>query len=116
MLILETGYSYDILLIFSFLLLFLFLFYFISYKFLRKILFLFDPEFIHKISFQFLKILFLLPNPFSMWKYFFQIKNDKLSILIVYLFNYYGLQRKYSNPRGTYACSSNNTCFKVYRK
>ena len=78
MLILETGYSYDILLIFSFLLLFLFLFYVISYKFLRKILFLFDPEFIHKISFQFLKILFLLPNPFSMWKYFFQIKNDKL--------------------------------------
>ena len=78
MIILETGFSYDILLIFSFLLLILFLFYLISYKFLRKILFLFDPEFIHKISFQFLKILFLLPNPFFLWKYFFQIKNDKL--------------------------------------
>ena len=78
MLILGAGYSYDILLIFTFLLLILFLFYLSSYKFLKKILFLFDPEFIHKITFQFLKILFLLPKPFSFWQYFLQIKDDKL--------------------------------------
>ena len=60
MLILGTGYSTDLLLIFSFLLLLLLTFYLTSYKFLRKILFLFDPELIHKISFRFLKIIFLL--------------------------------------------------------
>ena len=60
MLILGTGYSTDLLLIFSFLLLLLLIFYLTSYKFLRKILFLFDPELIHKISFRFLKIIFWL--------------------------------------------------------
>ena len=50
MIILGTGYSTDLLLIFSFLLLLLLIFYLTSYKFLRKILFLFDPELIHKIS------------------------------------------------------------------
>ena len=78
MLILGTGYSTDLLLIFSFLLLLLLIFYLTSYKFLRKILFLFDPELIHKISFHFLKIIFLLPNYLSFWQYFFRIDNDKL--------------------------------------
>ena len=78
MLILGTGYSTDLLLIFSFLLLLLLIFYLISYKFLRKILFLFDPELIHKISFRFLKIIFLLPNYFSFWEYFFRTENNKL--------------------------------------
>ena len=82
MIILGTGYSTDLLLIFSFLLLLLLIFYLTSYKFLRKILFLFDPELIHKISFHFLKIIFLLPNYLSFWQYFFRIDNDKLKRII----------------------------------
>ena len=78
MLILSTGYSTDLLLIFSFFLILLLIFYLTSYKFLRKILFLFDPELIHKISFRFLKIIFLLPNYLSFWQYFLRVDDDKL--------------------------------------
>ena len=78
MLVLGTGFSNDIILILSVLVLVLLIFYLSSYKFLRKILFLFDPEFIHKISFHFLKIIFLLPKSLSFWKFFLQLNNDKL--------------------------------------
>ena len=78
MLVLGTGFSNDIILILSVLVLVLLIFYLSSYKFLRKILFLFDPEFIHKISFHFLKIIFLLPKPFYFWKFFLQLNDDKL--------------------------------------
>lgn len=78
MLVITTGFSNDIILILSVLVLILFIFYLCSYKFLRKILFLFEPEFIHKISFHFLKIIFLLPKPLSFWKYFLQLNDDRL--------------------------------------
>lgn len=50
-------------------------FIFFKYKFIRNILFLFDPESIHHFSFKFLKILFLIPQKFQIWKYFFVLNN-----------------------------------------
>ena len=78
MIILGTGASNDILLILLLLLLFLILFYILSYRFLRSLLFLFNPESIHKISFIFLKVLFVIPYKFSFWKYFFTAKDERL--------------------------------------
>ena len=78
MTILGTGASNDILLILLFLSLIIFLFYILSYRFIRSILFLFKPEFVHHLSFKFLNFLFLLPRKLALWKYFFTVKDDKL--------------------------------------
>jgi dihydroorotate dehydrogenase len=78
MTLLVTGSSNDILLILSFFSLIILFFYLFSYKFIRSILFLFKPEFVHHLSFKFLRILFLIPYNFSIWKYFFIVKNDRL--------------------------------------
>ena len=78
MIILGTGASNDILLILLFLSLVIFLFYILSYRFIRSILFLFKPEFVHHLSFKFLNFLFLLPRELALWKYFFTVTDDKL--------------------------------------
>jgi|TARA_B100000767_G_scaffold83605_1_gene80514 dihydroorotate dehydrogenase len=63
-----------------------------NYKFIRNILFLFDPETIHHFSFKFLKILFIIPQKFHFWKYLFVLNNDKLTKNILGL--------KFDNPIG----------------
>ena len=49
-----------------------------NYKFIRKFLFLFNPEFVHHFSFKILSFFFLFPDKISFWKLFFVLKNDKL--------------------------------------
>lgn len=49
-----------------------------NYKFIRKFLFLFNPEFVHHFSFKILSFFFLFPDKISLWKLFFVLKNDKL--------------------------------------
>jgi len=78
MTVLGTGSSNDILLILSFFFLVILFFYLFSYKFIRSILFLFKPEFVHHLLFKFLKTLFLIPYNFSLWKYLFIVNNEKL--------------------------------------
>ena len=70
MILLGTGYSADILLIVLILLFLLFTIFFFNYKFTRFFLFLFKPEFIHKISFVFIKII--------MWNCFNRLIFSKL--------------------------------------
>ena len=49
----------------------------INYKFIRRILFLFNPEFVHHFVFSLIKIKsILLPN--FIWKILYQLKNKKL--------------------------------------
>ena len=61
------------------------------YKLVRLFLFLFNPEFIHHLSFKFIKIKFFLFGT-SIWKYIYSLNNEKLKI------NVFGLD--FDNPIG----------------
>ncbi len=72
-----TAYTFDMnMLLLSFFIL-LIVISLINYKFIRRILFLFNPEFVHHFVFSLIKIKsILLPN--FIWKILYQLKNKKL--------------------------------------
>ncbi|MEE2931702.1 MAG: quinone-dependent dihydroorotate dehydrogenase [Bacteroidota bacterium] len=92
MILLGTGYSTDIPLIILFLFISLLVILIFNYKFIRFFLFLFNAEFIHKFSFNFIKVFMYFPfNRWALRKIYF-VQHNKLNREI------FGL--KFSNPVG----------------
>ena len=78
MLILSTGFANDFYLIVLVLLLVIIIFQILRYKFLRLILFLFNPEFIHHLTFRLIKFTAMIPLMKSCWSFFFKISDTRL--------------------------------------
>ena len=92
MILLGVGFAQDFYLILI-VLLAIFLFYVMfRYKFIRYFLFLFDPEFIHHISFKLIKLGSAIPGLRRVLSLFFKLKDARLEREV------FGL--KFSNPVG----------------
>ena len=87
----STGHIYDMNVIVVCLFLLILFFSLFSYKFIRRLLFLFNPEFIHHLSFFVIRIRTLFLGSWF-WKSIYSIKNPKLEKEV------FGL--RFSNPVG----------------
>ena len=92
MILLGTDFAYGFNLILVFLIALAFSFIIFRYKFLRVFLFLFNPEFIHKISFKTIKFGAKIPGKIWVWRLLFKISDSRLEREV------FGI--KFENPVG----------------